>query len=46
LGRIGNRLRKPRDLGECVDELEREYEGLRQDFAAFYPALQAHVISK
>lgn len=46
LGRIGNRLRKPRDLGECVVELERDYEGFRQDFAAFYPELRAHVVSQ
>jgi len=43
LRRIGTRLRKPRDLGECVLELEREYDGFGQDFAAFYPELKAHV---
>lgn len=43
LGRIGKRLRKPLDLGECEPELERDYAGFKADFAAFYPELTAHV---
>ena len=43
LGRIGSRLRKPRDLGECETELELDYGGFKQDFMVFYPELRAHV---
>ena len=43
LGRIGKRLRKPRDLGECEPELERDYAGFAEDFKLFYPELKAHV---
>jgi len=45
LGRIGNRLRRPLDLGECEPQLEHEYGSFKQDFAAFYPELTAHVAS-
>jgi len=43
LRRIGTRLRKPRDLGECEPELHLDYEGFKQDFMVFYPELRAHV---
>jgi len=43
LNRIGKRLRKPRDLGECVMELEANYGSFQQDFMVFYPELAAHV---
>jgi len=43
LGRIGKRLRKPLDLGECAPELEQDYDGFKEDFAGFYPELMAHV---
>lgn len=43
LGRIGKRLRRPLDLGECEPELEQDYGGFQQDFTAFYPELVAHV---
>jgi len=45
LWRIGQRLRRPRDLGECADELAAAYEGFRTDFDEFYPRLLAHVLS-
>jgi acyl carrier protein phosphodiesterase len=43
LTRIGGRLRRPVDLGAAVPSLERDYAGLRDDFAEFFPQLVAHV---
>ena len=43
LGRIGRRLRNPRDLGECEPELEAGYAEFGRDFDAFYPELVTHV---
>jgi acyl carrier protein phosphodiesterase len=43
LNRIGCRLRRPRELGACEPELERDYSRFAEDFAAFYPELRAHV---
>lgn len=43
LNRIGARLRQPRELGACEPELERDYAGFAEDFAAFYPELKARV---
>lgn len=45
LNRIGTRFRQPRELGACEPELERDYAGFKEDFAAFYPELTAHVAS-
>lgn len=45
LRRIGRRLRKPRDLGGCIPALGSAYPAMREDFAAFYPALEAFVAS-
>jgi acyl carrier protein phosphodiesterase len=45
LWRIGRRLRQPRDLGECVPELEQDYAGFGSDFDVFFPQLAAHVAS-
>ena len=43
LWRIGHRLRRPRDLGECMPELESIYPDLRADFEGFYDALSVHI---
>ena len=45
LHRIGGRLRRPVELGGAVSVLEVNYEGFRQDFAAFFPSLEAHIAS-
>ena len=45
LNRIGTRFRQPRELGACEPELERDYAGFAEDFAAFYPELKMHVAS-
>lgn len=46
LGRIGRRFRQPVPLAEAIVVLERNYEGLRGDFNAFFPELWAHVGSE
>lgn len=43
LERISRRFRRPVDLGGAVAELERNYDGLSTDFAAFFPELRAGV---
>jgi len=43
LGRIGRRLRRPLDLGDCKSELEQDYAGFQADFDEFFPRLVAHV---
>jgi acyl carrier protein phosphodiesterase len=41
--RIGERLRMP-DLGpRAAAAIERDYDGLADDFRDYYPALQRHV---
>jgi acyl carrier protein phosphodiesterase len=44
LGRVGRRLRQPVDLTEAVSLLETNYHSLYDDFSAFYPELQKHVL--
>jgi acyl carrier protein phosphodiesterase len=39
LQRIGRRLRKPRDLGGCVEGLEAGYAGFQADFREFFPEI-------
>lgn len=43
LQRIGCRLRKPRDLGACIAELNAAYAGYKADFDRFIPEVTAHV---
>jgi acyl carrier protein phosphodiesterase len=43
LSRIGTRFREPILLGPGISELERHYENLHSDFAAFFPELANHV---
>lgn len=43
LGRIGRRFRQPVPLADAIVVLDRNYEGFRGDFHAFFPELQAHV---
>lgn len=45
LQRIGERLRKPLDLGGAVHALAEEFGALQGDFRAFFPQLRAHVLS-
>lgn len=44
LNGIGRRLRKPRSLGDAVEELERHYEPLQKDFYNFFPLLREHAM--
>jgi acyl carrier protein phosphodiesterase len=43
LRRISERLRKPVPLANAVPIFESDYAGFRDDFAAFFPELTAHV---
>ena len=43
LQRIGFRLRRPVDLAQSISVLERDYNSLHADFAAFFPEVLAHV---
>ncbi len=42
LQRMSRRLRRPNRLGEGIDELLRNYEGLEQDFFEFLPRLERY----
>ena len=43
LWRISHRLRRPKDLGASVADLEKNYAGLMDDFEVFFGALNQHV---
>lgn len=43
LKRMSRRLSRPNLLGEAGSELTEHYDGLREDFHAYFPQLQAHV---
>lgn len=43
LERVGRRFRRRIELGPAVVELEKNYDGLEDDFAEFFPELRAHV---
>ena len=43
LTRIGRRLKRPVNLGQATDDLDRHYEALSTDFGNFYPALAEQV---
>ncbi|MDK2123977.1 acyl carrier protein phosphodiesterase [Parachitinimonas caeni] len=43
LVRIGNRLRRPVDLGGAFTALDQQRERLSSDFAEFFPQLVAHI---
>ena len=43
LARTGRRLKRPVDLGQATDDLDRHYEAFSEDFGNFYPALAEHV---
>lgn len=45
LTRVSRRLKRPGILSPMLDELRDHYAGLEADFRAFYPQLQAYVIS-
>jgi len=45
LERVARRLRRPVQLGNAVDELQRNYEALEVDFNEFFPELRAYVQS-
>ncbi|WP_395738367.1 ACP phosphodiesterase [Prosthecobacter sp.] len=40
LRRMSRRLRRPFDLAAAVEVLEKEYEGFREDFEAFFPEVR------
>jgi acyl carrier protein phosphodiesterase len=40
LNRMSLRLKRPFDLGSATDELQRNYLGLGQDFADFFPQIR------
>lgn len=42
LDRLGQRLRKPRALGDAIPLLHAEHAALRADFREFFPALARH----
>ncbi len=42
LDRIGLRLRRPLPLGDCMNDLEAQYDAIHQDFREFFPALVIH----
>lgn len=46
LERISHRLSRPTALVGAVTTLERHYDGFYEDFAAFYPELQRHVLQR
>ena len=43
LAGLGRRLSVPNHLASAGEDLRRHYDGLRSDFEAFFPELQAHV---
>lgn len=43
LKRMSRRLSRPNLLGEAAPQLTAHYDGLREDFHAYFPQLQAHV---
>ena len=43
LHRTSSRLRHPVDLALSISVLERDYDSLHTDFAAFFPELLTHV---
>ena len=43
LASIGQRLRRPADLGVAVSLLRQDQQHFAQDFAEFYPQLRAYV---
>ena len=43
LRRMSRRLRRPFDLAAAVRVLEKEYEGFREDFEAFFPEVRREV---
>ena len=41
---MSRRLRRPFDLAAAVEVLEKEYEGFREDFEAFFPEVRREVV--
>jgi acyl carrier protein phosphodiesterase len=43
LERVGRRLRRPVQLGDAAEELEKKHAELETDFDEFFPQLRAHI---